>query len=218
MSRSKCDNCPRIKALEAEVARLRRKVDELARAGKRRAAPFSNGVPRRNPKRPGRKPGKAYGKRAFRPRPRRVDEDYDVPLPPACTHSGCDGRVHEEGVAAQYQEDIPPVRPVTRRFRVHYGRCERCGRRVQGRRRLQTSDALGAASVQIGPEALATAAHMSKKLGVTCGKIAVFFETRFSFTVARSTWCRANLGLARKARHPRHACSPCRAAARFRPP
>jgi transposase len=200
MGRSKCDDCPRVKALEAEVAALRRKVDELTRAGRRPCAPFSKGEPKPNPKRPGRKGGKAYGKRAFRPRPRRIDEDYDVPLPGQCTHSGCEGRVREDGVADQYQEDIPKVRPLTRRFRVHWGRCERCGRRVQGRHPLQTSDALGAASVQIGPEALATAAHMNKELGVTCAKIGVFFETRFSFTAARSTWCRANLRLAEKAR------------------
>jgi hypothetical protein len=65
---------------------------------------------------------------------------------------------------------------------------------------LQTSDALGAASVQIGPEALATAAHMNKDLGASYGKIGLFFETRFTFTAARSTWCRANLRLAEKAR------------------
>ncbi len=118
----------------------------------------------------------------------------------ACTHPGCDGRVHEDGVADQYQEDIPPVRPIIRRFRVHYGRCERCGRRNQGRHPLKTSDALGAAAVQIGPEALATAAHMNKELGVTYGKIAVFFKTRFSFTFARSTPCRANMRLAQKAK------------------
>jgi transposase len=207
MNRSKCDSCPRVKALEAKIERLERRVAELTaaleesrRAAKRQAAPFSKGEPKRNPKRPGRKSGKAYGKRACRPKPRRVDEDYDVPLPDRCTHSGCDGRVHEDGIAEQYQEDIPKVRPVTRRFRVHWGRCERCGRRVQGRHPLQTSDALGAALVQIGPEALATAAHMNKELGVTYGKIAVFFETRFSLTVARSTWCRANLRLAEKAR------------------
>ena len=47
MRRSKYDNCPRVRALEAEVARLRRKVEELTaaleearRAGKRQAAPF----------------------------------------------------------------------------------------------------------------------------------------------------------------------------------
>ena len=200
MSRSKCDECPRVRALEAEVAKVRRKVEELTRAGKRQAAPFSKGKPKPDPKRPGRKPGKAYGKRASRPIPGRIDEDYDVPLPERCTHSGCEGQVREDGVANQYQEDIPPVRPVIRRFRVHIGRCRECGRRVQGRHPLQTSDALGAASVQIGPEALAIAAHMNKELGLTYGKIAVFFQTRFSFTFARATPCRANMRLAEKAK------------------
>jgi transposase len=199
MSRPNCDDCPRVRTLEAEAAKLRAKVEELTRAGKRQAAPFSKGAPKRKPKRPGRKKGKDYGTRGFRRRPRHVDEDHDVPLPERCTDPCCGGPVHEDGVADQYQEDIPPVRPIVRRFRVHYGHCRRCTRRVQGRHPLQTSDALGAASVQIGPEALATAAHMNKELGVTYGKIAVFFETRFSFTVARSTWCRANLRLARKA-------------------
>lgn len=200
MSQPKCGDCPRVRALEAEVATLRREVENLTRAGKRQAAPFSKGKPKPDPKRPGRKPGKAYGRRASRPVPKHVDETHDVPLPRACAQQGCDGRVHEEGVADQYQEDIPPVRPIVRRFRVHYGRCERCGRRVQGRHPLQTSDALGAAAVQIGPEALATAAHMNKELGVTYGKITVFFRTRFSFTLARATPCRANMRLAQKAR------------------
>ena len=199
MSRSNCDNCPRVRALEAEVAKLRRKVEELTRAGKRQAAPFSKGKPKRKPKRPGRKKGKDYGRRGFRRRPRRAGETYDVPLPERCTDPCCGGPVDEDGVADQYQEDIPPVRPVVRRFQVHYGHCRCCGRRVQGRHPLQTSDALGAASVQIGPEALATAAHMNKELGVPYGKIALFFETRFSFTFARATVCRANLRIAQKA-------------------
>lgn len=200
MNRPDCDNCARVMRLEAENAKLRRALEKARRAGKRQAAPFSKGSPKPNPKRPGRKPGKAYGKRASRPIPKHVDETYDVPLPQRCTRPGCDGRVHAEGVADQYQEDIPPVRPIVRRFRVHYGRCECCGRRVQGRHPFQTSDALGAAAVQIGPEALATAAHMNKELGVTYGKIATFFQTRFSFTVARATPCRANIRLAGKAR------------------
>ena len=45
MSRSNCDDCPRVRALEAEVAKVRRKVEELTRAGKRQAAPFSKGKP-----------------------------------------------------------------------------------------------------------------------------------------------------------------------------
>ncbi len=198
MSHPDCKNCARVKRLEAENAKLRRVLEGARRAGKRQAAPFSKGSPKPNPKRPGRKPGKAYGKRGSRPVPKNVDETYDVPLPPACTHPGCDGRVHAEGVADQYQEDIPPVKPIIRRFRVRYGRCECCGRRVRGRHPLQTSDALGAARVQIGPEALATAAHMNKELGLTYGKVATFFKTRFSFTFARATPCRANMRLAEK--------------------
>jgi hypothetical protein len=136
MSRSKCDSCPRVKALEAKIERLERRVAELTaaleetrRAGKRPCAPFSKGEAKPKPRRPGRKPGKECGKRASRPRPRRVDEDCDVPASERRTRPGCGGRVREDGVADQYHTDIPPVRPITRRFRVHHGRCERCGRR-----------------------------------------------------------------------------------------
>jgi len=193
-----CKNCSRVNRLEAELAKLRREVDELRRAGKRQAAPFSKGKPKPHPKRPGRKPGKAYGKRASRPVPKHVDETLDAPLPEHCPHCAS-ARLLEETIEDQYQIDIPKVKPKTRRFRVHIGRCGRCDRRVQGRHPLQTSDALGAASVQIGPEAVALAAEMNKELGVPYGKIALFFETAFSFTVARSTFCRSNLRLAEKA-------------------
>ena len=65
---------------------------------------------------------------------------------------------------------------------------------------MQTSDALGAANVQIGPAALALGAEMNKGLGVPYGKIAAFFATAFSLVVSRATWCRANMRLAGKAR------------------
>jgi len=204
MNRSDCKNCLRVKRLKTEIAKLRRELDEARRAGKRQAAPFSKGEPKRNPKRPGRKPGKAYGKRGSRPVPKHVDEILDAPLPAYCPHCSGDQLV-EERVADQHQEDIPPVKTIVRLFRVHVGRCGGCGRRVQGRHPLQTSDALGAASVQVGPTALALAAHMNKELGVTYGKIRTFFRTAFSFTFARATPCRANMRLAEKARPTFHA-------------
>src|SRR5437764_889802 len=74
------------------------------------------------------------------------------PLPDACP--ACGGPVGETGVAHQYQTDIPRT-PITRQFHVHLGECRRCGRRVQGRHPLQTSDALGAAAAQVGPDAQA---------------------------------------------------------------
>src|SRR5881409_2278730 len=45
--------------------------------------------------------------------------------------------------------------------------CGGCGGHVQGRHPLQTSDALGAAHVQVGPQALTLAAHMSKEMGIS---------------------------------------------------
>lgn len=129
--------------LERENTRLTDELEAARRTGARQAAPFSKGAPKRRPRRPGRKPGRRYGRRGQRPVPGHVDQTYDVPVPAACPR--CGEPVQETHVAAQYQEDLPPVRPIVRRFDIHVGCCQGCHRRVQGRHPLQTSDALGGA-------------------------------------------------------------------------
>jgi transposase len=153
--------------------RLRAEVEALRRAAKRQAAPFSKGDPTPTPKRPGRKPGAAYGTRAHRHPPEHVDRVVAVGLPACCP--GCGGALAVERVAAQHVEDLPPARPLVTRFEVQVGRCRACGRRVQPRHPGQTSDALGAAGTQLGPRAVALAAWLSKGLGVPAGKIARLF-------------------------------------------
>ena len=86
-------------------------------------------------------------RRGRRPQPPRVDETYTAALPPTCP--ACGRAVQRTRVATQYQEDLPIVRPVVRRFEVPVGWCGQCGRRVQGRHPLQTSEALGAAHVHL---------------------------------------------------------------------
>lgn len=167
--------------LRRENERLRRELDAARRAGKRQAAPFSKNRPSAHPRRPGRKPGGAYGQRAHRSAPPRIDEQYDAPLPSTCP--ACAGAVHETSVTTQYQEDLPPVRPIVRAFQIHIGACQQCGRRVQGRHPLQTSDALGAAAAQVGPQAVATAAHLHKECGLPLGKIVRFYQQHFGLTV-----------------------------------
>jgi transposase len=158
----------------SEIERLRARVEELERAGKRQAAPFSRNTPAPDPKRPGRKPGADYGVRARRAVPDRVDRVVDVPLPDACPH--CGGQVEPMRVARQYQEDFPQPQPThIVGYDVHVGRCRGCGRRVQPRHPEQTSDALGAAGVQLGPRAVALAAWLSKGLGLPASKIARLF-------------------------------------------
>jgi transposase len=56
---------------------------------------------------------------------------------------------------------------------------------VQGRHPLQTSDALGAAAVQLGPQAVALAVLLNKRLGLPYGKIAALLRDRFGLTVTR---------------------------------
>jgi transposase len=157
--------------LLAENERLRGQVEELRRASKRQAAPFSKGEPSKDPRPSGRRAGEAYGTQAHRVVPDRVDEQIEVPLPDGCPC--CGGELEFERVADQYQEDIVPVRAYVRRFRVGVGRCRRCGKRAQGRHPLQTSDALGAAGSQVGPHAVALAAQLNKELGLPVSKVAL---------------------------------------------
>jgi transposase len=119
------------------------------------SAPASGRPPRADPKAPGRKSGDAHGTHGHRPPPLEpIAECHEARLPDACPH--CRGRLVETGTAEQFQTEIPRT-PLVRKFRVHIGRCDSCGKRTQGRHPLQTSDALGAAASQIGPDAQAAA-------------------------------------------------------------
>ena len=189
---------------EAERQRLRRENEKLKeeleaarRAVYRQAAPFARGTRSAHPQRPGRKAGAAYGRRAHRPRPAHVDETYTAALPAACPH--CQGTVRRVRVAPQYQEELPVQRPCVRRFDVHIGQCTRCRRRVQGRHPLQTSEALGAAAVQLGPQAVAFAVLLNKRFGLAYGKIAALLRDRFGLTVTRGGLVQAIHRAARQA-------------------
>jgi transposase len=124
-------------------------------------------------------------------------ERYAAPLPAACP--SCGGRLDRLRVATQYQEELPVVTPVVRRFDVEVGRCRACGTRVQGRHALQTSDALGAAAVHLGPRAVALITILNKQLGLSHGKIAAFLQMHFSLAVTSSAVTQALHRAARQA-------------------
>jgi transposase len=188
MEESACPDCQamrqRVGELEGQVTELTRRLADALRAGKRQAAPFRKGPPKPDPKTPGRKAGDAHGKHGHRPPPppERIDECLDAALPDACPH--CHGRLVESEVAEQFQTEIPR-RPIVRKFRVHIGHCTGCGRRVQGRHDLQTSDALGAAASQIGPEAQAAATLLHTQAGLSHGKVAAVFDALFGIDMTR---------------------------------
>jgi transposase len=194
----------RIESLRAESDRLRdenqqlrTQLDDARRAGKRQAAPFRKGPPKAQPNRPGRKAGPQHGTHGHRspPSAEQIDEAHEALLPEACPH--CQGRLVEAGVAQQFQTEIPR-QPIRRQFNVHIGHCQRCGRRAQGRHPLQTSDALGAAASQVGPDAQAAVATLNKEAGLSHAKISACLGSLFGIDLTRGASAQIVLRAARR--------------------
>jgi transposase len=182
-----CPECPvlrqRVAELEAKVAELTRRLEEALRAAKRQAAPFRKGLPKPDPKTPGRKAGDAHGTHGHRPPPDApLDECHEALLPNACPH--CSGQLDETHVDVQFQVDLPR-RPVHRQFRIHCGQCRQCHRRVRGRHPLQTADATGAAASQVGPDAQAAVVLLNKQGGLSHAKVATVLTDLFGIPLTR---------------------------------
>ena len=192
----------KLERLREDNERLRNELEAAQRAGKRQAAPFSRGQPKENPQPPGRKSGKAHGTHYQRPVPDRIDEDIQVPAPAQCPD--CGGPLTLERVDFQYQEEIVR-RTWVRRFQIPICRCGQCKKRVQGRHPLQTSDALGAAAVQVGPETITLGVLMNKGQGLPHADAAAILKQGFRLTMSRSGICRAIQRVSRKAEATWHA-------------
>lgn len=171
----------RIAELERKLEEVLKKLDAATRAQKRQAAPFSKGDPKTDPKPRGRKAGPSYGTKAHRPVPDHVDEIIPVPLP---AHCACGGDTVLDQTLPQYQEEIPQ-KPIVRRFDVGVGHCGNCGGHIQGRHPLQTSDALGAAAVQLGANAQAMTSLLKNKIGVSYGDVGMIFRDFFGLLLSR---------------------------------
>jgi transposase len=175
----------KVEELRRENERLKKRLEEARRSGKRQAAPFRRRERKALPKKPGRKTGHAP---AHRPIPDHVDAEVDVPLG-ACP--SCGGDVDEHGTDEQYVVDVPSVKPHVTKYVNHHGCCQRCGRRVDSRHPEQTSTAKGAASVVLGPQALALSVELKERLGVPYAKIVHMFMLCFQFPVSAGALARA---------------------------
>lgn len=162
---------------------LEKELEAAQRAGRRQAAPFAKEKRQGSGQPPGRRAGAEYGKHGCRRPPTRVDETHAAPAPTMCPD--CGGAVAPDRVEAQYQEDLPVVRPLVRRFDVEVGHCSRCRRRVQGRHPLQTSDALGAAAAQLGPNIAALVVELHIELGMPLEKVTRVLRNEFGLPVTK---------------------------------
>ena len=154
----------RVAALIVENQTLRDQLDEAQRQAARQAAPFRRRDSKKVAEDQRKSPGRPQGHPAvYRLVPEEVDEHIDVPLT-ACPQ--CGGTVEDLETIEQYIEEIPPVRPWVAHLVTDRGQCGQCGE-VQSLHPLKTSEATGAAKTHLGPRALALAATLNKREGLT---------------------------------------------------
>jgi len=180
-----------IEALEKRVAQLE---EALRQSGGGGAAPFRLEPHKRKaaPKPPGRKPGHSG---QFRLPPEVIDRTIEVPLErcPICGEP-----VEQSAPVEQTIIELPPVRPEAVRLITYRGRCRRCARVVQSVHPLQVSGACGAAAIQLGPRALASAALLRHGVGLTLRSCCAVLDKLFALRVSPAGLCRGLDRLARR--------------------
>jgi hypothetical protein len=164
-----------ISVLREENKRLRRRIEELERQVNRQAAPFR--IPDQKRKLSPAPPGRKAGHPGFY---RQMDREQltdtiEVGLP-HCPH--CKGSIGTPKKIEQIIEDIPVVRKEVYKIITYTGKCARCGV-VSSTHPLQTSQATGAAAVQIGPGAKALAVSLQYEYGMTKRKTCKLLDRLF---------------------------------------
>lgn len=160
-----------IRRQAAEIVALKQRVadlEEQLRSAHRQTAPFRRRDQLKKPDGQKKKPGRAKGHPgSYRPQPTVIDEQVEVPLP-ECPH--CHGELGELRQREQFIEELPPIRPRCVKVTTWTGVCPHCGE-VESRHPLQTSTAVGAAGVHLGPRAHALAVLLSHHCGLTMGRV-----------------------------------------------
>lgn len=153
--------------LQRQIEDLRRKNEELRRKDKRNAAPFSKGERKKDPKRPGRKPGQGVFSRRSNPSADAcsgapVDVPAEETVCPFC--GGCLEQLEAEDASVT---DLPAApQPEISRFQVQVCRCRKCGRKTRGKHPKVAADQYGATAHRLGPRIKAMAHSLHYGYGV----------------------------------------------------
>lgn len=176
-----------------QVAKLTEQIDQLERSQHRQAAPFRREASKKktDPKRPGRKGGHNP---AWRQPPEQIDQQIEVPLE-GCPK--CGGPLGEVSPIEQIIEEIPPITPRCYQLTTYRGQCPQCGP-VQSTHPLKTSEAQGAANVQLGPRAKAIALDLNYGYGLSKRKTQAVMDQVCGLSASASGWHYACWRMAQK--------------------
>jgi len=169
---------------QQQIQALEAKLEQAQRSEKRQAAPYGRSPEQQKPapKRPGRKGGHR-GQWRQPPPPHPEDEHIEVPLE-HCPH--CEHPLDSEQQQALEQTilELPVVTPRVIRLRTYRNHCSHCHCQVRSTHPLQVSTAGGAASTQLGPQAVGVATQLNKQLGLPLRKTCAVLEQMMGLTVS----------------------------------
>ena len=157
-----------IRELQRQIERLKGEVERLKR--KASAAPFAKASRKKNPKRPGRKPGQ--GCFARRPAPGTSAEAVRVAVEESCCPF-CGGPLEapKEELVSNTDLTAEQAGPEVQTFLVEVRHCERCGKSVRGRHPAVAADQYGATAHRVGARAKAVMHTLHYGLGVPQRKV-----------------------------------------------
>jgi transposase len=172
--------------LQRQIVDLRKQNEELQRKDKRSAAPFSKGERKKNPKRPGRKPGQ--GEFSRRPEPPADASSPAVDVPVDATRCPfCGGRLEQEEPEEVSVTDMPAApKPEVNLFKVHVCRCQNCGRPVRGKHPDVAADQYGATAHRLGPRIKAMAHSLHYGHGVPVRRLPAILREMTGIAITQS--------------------------------
>jgi transposase len=173
--------------LQRQIGELRKQNEELRRKDKRSAAPFSKGERKKNPKRPGRKPGQGeFSRRQVPLAGARSGPPVEVPVEetrcPFC--GGSLEREEPEEVSVTDMHVVPE--PKVSLFRVHVCRCRKCGRKTRGQHPDVARDQHGATAHRLGSRIKAMAHSLHYGHGVPVRRLPAILREMTGITITPS--------------------------------
>jgi transposase len=172
-----------IRNQQREIERLLREVERLKQRSS--AAPFSKRSCKKNPRRPGRKPGQGCFRRREAPAAA-TQQAVRVPVEETCCPV-CGGPLGERDEELVTNTDVPPSPPTeVQAFLVEVRHCQRCGKSVRGRHPAVAPDQYGATAHRVGERAKALAHTMHYGLGVPQRKVPSILKELSGLTITQA--------------------------------
>jgi len=174
--------------LAAEIAALKRRLEEKERSSKRQAAPFSKGGKKANPKKPGRKPGEGKFSRRDLPTEEEITHRVQVPLQgdrcPFCGSSNL-GEVRIERAFCTDISESP--KPQVTAYSLEVRKCLNCGRTLRGQHPQVDPSQHGATAHRVGNGVFTRPHALHYGIGVPMRKVPTILRELCGVPITQST-------------------------------